>query len=420
MLAKSEWLLREDLEAMQLVKLQELITHCSERVPYYKTLFKKIGFKPEHLKTLADIRNIPPISKAELREYFEQLCAINSTEYKPEECTSGGSTGEPVKFLLDRKSLIMEKACLNRHWLKSGYKQGEPNVNLRGLRLTLKPGRYWLNDQGENCLYLSSYHLTPVNIGAYVEAFNTYKPTLLNTYPSNGAYFATLIEESGLKVNPLRSIVCSSETLYSYQRERMEEVFGCKVWDYYGLTELVGNAGECEAHDGYHMAMEMGLFEVLCAGDRPAEEGEVGEIVATALNNFSMPFLRYLTGDLAEFTDQPCSCGRGLTMIKRIQGRAMEFIETPSGSRLTVTALNVHGGTWTNVRQFQYVQMAPDRVALRVIKSDGYSDSDERRILSQMSQRFGDEIKLEMDYVTEIPKTPRGKTPIIIKELEGN
>lgn len=417
-LARNEWLPREDLKAMQLEKLQALVLHAYQSVPFYQRLFDGVGFKPEHLKRLEDIRNIPTIGKAELREHFGDLRAANASQYQPEECTTGGSTGEPVRFLLDRKAIVLEKACLRRHWLRSGYRDGEPCANLRGLRIATKPGAYWVTDAGENCLYLSSYHLTSETVGGYVRAFNEFAPTLLNTYASNGAFFAKLITESKLESVSPRSIVTSSETLYPFQREWMEELFKAKVWDWYGLTELVGNASECELHNGYHISMEQGYFEALCKDDRPAEEGEIGEIVATGLHNFSMPLIRYRTGDMAEFTNESCPCGRGLDLVRQIKGRALEYIETPSGARMTVTALNVHGGTWRNVRQFQYVQKAPDRVLLRVIKGDQYSEADEKRILAQMGERFGDEIKVGMEYVREIPKTIRGKTPLVVKETD--
>jgi phenylacetate-CoA ligase len=416
-LLSNEWRTREELEAMQLAKLRKMITHCYEHVPYYQQLFDGIGFKPAHLKTFADLKHIPLLTKENLRSHFDKLCALNRASYEPETCYTGGSTGEPVKFLLDRKAIALEKACMRRHWLRSGYKDGEPYVNLRGLRLAVKPNQYWVIDKGENCLYLSSYHLTPKTVRAYVEAFNEFGPALLNCYASSGWLLANLIESSDLKVHSPRSIVCASETLYPHQRERMEAVFKAKVWDWYGLTELVGNASQCERHDGYHISMEQGYFEVLDESGRQVEPGEIGEIVATGLHNFSMPLLRYRTGDLAEFTDEMCPCGRGSRIIKSIQGRALEYIEAPSGARLTATALNVHDNTWENVLQFQYVQKRADMVVLRVVKAQTYTKADEQRILNRMGARFGSEIQLEIEYVAEIPKTPRGKSPLIVREI---
>ena len=105
-------------------------------------------------------------------------------------------------------------------------------------------------------------------------------------------------------------------------------------------------------------------------------------------------------------------------MIKSIQGRVFEFIETPSGARLTATALNVHDNTWDNVIQFQYVQKQRNTVVLRVMKAETYTEADQRRILNRMGTRFGDEIQLRIEYVTKIQKTPRGKTPLIVRELQ--
>jgi len=417
-LLRNERRTREELDAMQLAKLRKIIEHCRQHVPFYKRLFDRIGLKPVHLRSVADLANIPTLTREDLRDHFDDLRALNASQFEPEQCASGGATGQPVKFLLDRKAIALEKACVNRHWLRSGYKDTEPCANLRGLRLALKPGEYSLFDKGENCLYLSSYDITPKTVEAYAKAFNDFQPALLDCYASSGALFASLVASSGLKIHSPRSIVCASETLYTHQRERIESVFKSKVWDWYGLTELVGNSSECERHDGYHISMEQGYFEVLDESGRAVAPGEVGEIVATGLHNFSMPLLRYRTGDLAEFTDKQCPCGRGSRMIKSIRGRVFEFIETPGGARLTATALNVHDNTWDNVIQFQYVQKQRNTVVLRVMKAETYTEADERRILNRMGTRFGDEIQLRIEYVTDIQKTPRGKTPLIVRELQ--
>src|SRR5262249_34918417 len=109
---------------------------------------------------------------------------------------------------------------------------------------------------------------------------------------------------------------------------------------------------------------------------------------------------------------------RGSRIIKSIQGRITEHIQTASGAHLTATALNVHGGTWQNVSQFQYVQKSRHKVILRVVKGATYTEEDEKRILREMGERFGGEVKLGIEYVREISRSPRGKTPLIVQEPE--
>ena len=186
-LLRNERRTREELDAMQLAKLRKMIEHCRQQVPFYKRRFDRIGFKPAHLRTVADLANIPLLTREDLRDHFDDLRALNASQFEPEQCASGGATGQPVKFLLDRKAIALEKACVNRHWLRSGYKDNEPCVNLRGLRLALKPGEYSVFDKGENCLYLSSYDLTPKTVEAYAQAFNDFQPALLECYASSGA-----------------------------------------------------------------------------------------------------------------------------------------------------------------------------------------------------------------------------------------
>src|SRR5262249_7362107 len=230
---------RKELDEMQFAKLRLMIDHCYHNVPFYRQSFDHAGFRHEHLKTLDDLRHVPILTRQDLRGSFDQLKAVDSSRYQPESSYSGGSTGEPVRFLLDRRAIALEKACIRRHWLRSGYKDGEPTVNLRGLRLAVPPGEFWVIDKGENCLYLSSYHLTRETIESFVSAINDFRPSLLNCYASSAWLLATLAEQAGLTLHSPRSIVCASETLHTYQRARLESVFKAKVWDWYGLTELV-------------------------------------------------------------------------------------------------------------------------------------------------------------------------------------
>src|SRR5258706_6029047 len=209
-LLRNERRTREELDAVQLTKLRKMIEHCRQHVPFYKTLFDRIGFKPVHLRTVADLANIPTLTREDLRDHFDELRALNASQFEPEQCASGGATGQPVKFLLDRKAIALEKACVRRHWVRSGYKDGEPTANLRGLRLAFKSGEYSVIDKGENCLYLSSYDLTPETVAAYAKAFNKFRPALFNSYASSAALFANMVEHNDLEVHSPRAIVCAS------------------------------------------------------------------------------------------------------------------------------------------------------------------------------------------------------------------
>src|ERR1041384_1626920 len=147
----------------------------------------------------------------------------------------------------DRSREGLCKASLAKEWLQRRRAGREP----QRLKPDFKPGANTRLARGENCLYMSSYDLTAKTVGAYVKAFNRFRPALLNAYASSAALLASLIEHNGLKVHSPRTIVCASETLYPHQREVIEDVFKARVWDWYGLTELVGNASECERHNGY-------------------------------------------------------------------------------------------------------------------------------------------------------------------------
>ena len=126
-----------------------------------------------------------------------------------------------------------------------------------------------------------------------------------------------------------------------HQRDLIERAFACKVYDQYGHGEAAVFVSECEK-GSLHVSDEYGVVEVL-AGEDPAKPGEIGEIVVTGLNNWAMPLIRYRTGDLAvrETEDFKCECGRGLSVLRSIEGRVLDVLHLPSGRIVPPTALTL-------------------------------------------------------------------------------
>lgn len=418
LLEESQWWPTERLLEFQKQKLAAILRHAYENTPYYRRLFDEMGAKPEDFREPDDLFRIPPISKQHLREHFAELTATNAKKFEPELLYTGGSTAQPVGFYADRRALIFEKATLARQWSYTGYKSGEPVAVLRGGKMKpLLPGDCELWSSSANrTLILSSYHLSRENAPRYAEKLRQFKPTLIWAFPSALTILCNLLRELDLEIPSPKGVVTSSETLFPNERAAIEEVMGCRILDYYGMSEPTACAGQCSTLEGYHVNMESAILQVEVDG-RPAKEGELGELVATSLKNYSMPFIRYKTGDLAEYTESMCSCGRGLVLLRRVQGRMSEYLVSPEGGTIPVSTLNTHSEAFANIRHFQLVQKDPAHVTVRIIRSEKFTDVDRRRLLSEFSAKL-EGIELDIEYVTELQKTARGKIPTVISGPE--
>jgi phenylacetate-CoA ligase len=265
---------------------------------------------------------------------------------------------------------------------------------------------------------LSNYHMTPEIAARYAEIIRRRRIAFLHAYPSSALEFARLLKEAGVESPPFQALLLGSEGFYPGQREAIESFYRCRIYSWYGHSENVALAGECEVSHHYHIFPEYSFVEVIKEDGRPAtEEGETGEIVGTSLHNRVMPLIRYRTGDLATIGPKSCSCGRNHRLLKATCGRLQEVMIGKLNNRISMTALNMHNAIFDHVRQFQFYQKEKGKVELRMIPKPSYSAQDSATILAAFKEKMGDTMDLELSFVKELPLTPRGKFRFIVQDL---
>ena len=327
-LAQSQWYDEERLLEYQCQRLRHLLKHCYENVPYYTEIFDKNRLKPDDIKTIEDLKLLPILTKECVRNNFNKLMAKKVKKFDPIVSHTSGSTGTALEFYLDRDTNILEFATIWRFWNWTGYRFGDKFADLRGRVIQGK--KPWMIDYRLRSLNLSSFRLTRDVVKDYATQLRKFKPKIIRGYPSSISLFAKWLQEDGIDdIQPV-AVVTSAETLLAPQRQDIEEVFNCKVYDWYGIMERVAAIGQCE-YGNYHINSEYGIVEILDENGNPVQNGERGEIIATSLHNHAMPFIRYRTNDLAVADDdgKKCECGRGLPLVKSIFGRVEDFVVTP-------------------------------------------------------------------------------------------
>jgi phenylacetate-CoA ligase len=420
-LAESERWSRDELHAYAITQLRYLLRHAYEHVPYYRSVFDGLGAHPGDIRRLDDLRSLPTLGKAELQDRQEALLASNMRPRDRIYFTTGGSTGEPVGFFHDRDTSAKEWAFMTTQWERVGFRAGDRTAILRGT--VVRGGRLFERAPFQNALLMSSYHLTEDRLPLYIAKLRQFRPRFLRAYPSAATLVARfMLEHAEPPVQGLEAVLCGSENLYDWQRRQIEEAFGCRVFSWYGQSERVCLAGECEHDTRLHIFPQYGITELLDErGDPVDEPGRIGEIVATGFLTRAMPLIRYRTTDVAAFAPGTCeACGRPYERFDRVEGRLQEFIVSRTGRYISMTAINMHSPVFDNVHQFRFRQSVPGKVVLSILPKASYdSPTDETRIRSELAPKLGPDVDLDLELVAEIPRTGRGKFRFLDQELPG-
>lgn len=179
---------------------------------------------------------------------------------------------------------------------------------------------------------MPAFEMSAQKVDSFIRQIQAIRPKMLFGYPSALSHIAVHAEKNGTMLNNLGIKVAfvTSERLYDYQREKIETVFGCPVANGYGGRDAGFIAHQCPAGN-MHITAEDIIVKIIDKEGQVLPHGEAGEIVITHLATRDFPFIRYRTGDVGFLTDAQCSCGRGLPLLKEIQGRTTDFIVAQDG-----------------------------------------------------------------------------------------
>jgi len=415
-------LTRAELERRQSKKLKRILIHAYENTRYYRTLFNELGFHPYDMVMSQEIRRIPLLTKKIVRKRFNDLTASNIEKGTTSEARTGGSTGVPMKFLRDIESLYLRKGqeLYFDRWM--GYSIGEKvalfvatshyDGTINRLKAKVR------NATCERMLRFDPHHITEQYLESFVPKYKQFAPSMIKCFPNSLKTFAEFIKKKGIAIPPVRSISCTGENLYAHQRKLFEETFGGEVFEKVGTRESGVFACECKAHKGMHVFTEGVFLEILNGEGQPAQPGEIGKVIITDLFNKAMPLIRYDIGDMAAASDgRICDCGNPLPLIEKLLGRDRDIIldsygDPKPGYLFTEVVLNKNLSA-----QFQIVQ--PDKKSLVVkIKNGGAVGVDLPKLRAEFQEIVGPLVKVDFNFVTEIPRDPSGKYRYVLSKVE--
>jgi phenylacetate-CoA ligase len=324
-----ECISKDELEKLQLKRLQDMVKRAYENVPYYKKRFDDEGIKPEDIKTLDDIQKLPLTTKDDLRAAYPfGMFAVPRKEIV-EVHTSSGTTGKPTVSGYTREDLDIWSEVMARGLTMFGLNEDDLIQNTHGYGLFT--GGFGVHYGAQKI----GATVIPISTGQtrrQIEIMKDFGTTVLIVTPSYGLYLAEVAEEEGLKREDLqlKSIGFGAEMWTEEMRQELQKRFNAPAYNIYGLSEILGPgvAVECPEQDGLHVMEDHFYPEIIDSETMGVlEEGEKGELVITTLSRHGMPIIRFRTKDVTSLRREPCACGRTHVKMDRITGRTDDMLK---------------------------------------------------------------------------------------------
>lgn len=409
-LEQSQWLSPEQLQQRQDKNLQRFFEHLQQHNSYYSMLMHQQGINAGDIRTAADLAQLPLLTKKEIRAHQQQL--LCDTDGKRIKYNTGGSSGEPLIFYMgmDRVSHdVAAKWRATRWW---DVDIGDTEAVIWGSPIEL--GKQDRIKQWRDRIFRS--HLIPAfdlrseRIKAYLEQLVHLRPKMVFGYPSVIAQLALAAEQQNVKLDQLgvKVVFTTSEMLYEHQREQIERLFAAPVANGYGARDAGFIAHQCP-QGSLHISSEHIIVEILDEQGQSCPTGREGEIVITHLATQGFPFVRYRTGDMGVLSDQPCSCGRALPVLKEVKGRSTDFICATDGAKVHALALIYILREISGIEQFKIIQHRDDLTEVQIRTSGQFKPDSLTTISTAMKQRLGNDMQIQISNVEQFETGANGK-----------
>jgi phenylacetate-CoA ligase len=394
------------IQRWQASHLRSLAAHCGKNVPFYKTLLAESGVRAEDIRSIDDIARLPLLTKDSFRKRPAEEYLDNSRPLFGSWGKTSGTTGKPFtflagdnfsnfarfRFLLWRGTGLREIATVKFVHIKTTTPVPHPNkLNISGHELMADPERAF----------------------AAVEEFD---PEIIESVPSLLLEFAKKLKIHGThrRIEP-RYVVVFGEMLTPPVRRFLEETLGAEVYDRYGIDETGVIGVECALHNGFHTNGESIIVEILDDAGNPTSEGTYGRVFVTDLNNYSMPFIRYDTGDYGILRRSPCACGLETPRVW-IKGRWRANLTFGSRCVNHAEFSFLLTDFMDEILRYQIAKLSDDHMSIRIVPTRPIATETHRKILEKIASITGDNVQVEVREVADIPIMPSGKTQVIVDE----
>ena len=319
---------REQLDKMQLERLQKTVKHVYDNVPLYRERMDAAGVKPEDVKSLDDITKLPFTSKQDLRDTYPYGMFAVPMDDVVRLHASSGTTGKQIVVGYTEGDLdIWNEICARALVAAGGTRSDKVHVSYGYGLFTGGLGLHGgASKLGATCIPVSSG-----NTARQITILQDFESDILCCTPSYAMYIGEEIEKMGIdpKSLKLRAGIFGAEPWTEEMRRQIEQKLAIKAYDIYGLTEIMGPgvAYECSAQNGMHVNEDHFIIEIIDPETgKHMPDGQQGEIVFSCITKEAFPLLRFRTKDIGVITHEKCQCGRSFVRMSKPRGRTDDML----------------------------------------------------------------------------------------------
>ncbi len=402
---REQWLPAQQLHELQRARLAKMLAHARTNIPFYKNI------PSASTDPFLDIRQFPIMRKKDVKEHLDKLLTQPKKMLIAE--SGSGSSGIQGTVYMDKSAQASQRAMQMLWFEWSGYRIGDSI-----LQTGITPNRGFIKGTKDyllNTTYISAFNLDTDGVQAILRQIERQPPKYLFGYASSLYVLAQTALESGFSTIKFDYAVSWGDKLFSHYREKIRQAFGCETLDTYGCTEGAMIGAEC-ASGKFHLSVNQNYIEVVDDDGQPVPDGQMGKVLATRLDNFAMPLIRYYLGDLVEL-EMPgrsrCECGRELPLLRRVIGRDTDIVRTRSGKQLIVHFFTGIFEHIPQIRQFKVVQENLDGIDIHYIPTQDFSPDVLSGIETKIFDHLQEKFPIRWIETQQIQPTNSGKPQII-------
>ena len=394
-------------------RLAETLSRAAAQVPYYREHWARRRAAGDR-SSVERLESWPVLEKEVVRSRPEALLADDANRRRLHDVSTSGTTSTPLKLYRSLASskawyALFEARCRGWNGVSKDMRWGMLGGQTIVPPTSTEPP-FWLWNAGMRQLYVSTYHLAPDLAPHILDELARRRVEYLIGYSSSLYLLARGALRAGRSDVRLRTVITNAEPLHDYQRQTIDEAFGCVTRESYGMAEMVTGASECE-RGALHLWPEAGVTEV--AGPDGIQSAGAGELICTGLLNDAMPLIRYRVGDRGALPEKPwtCACGRTLPSIERVEGRTADMIVTRDGRRIFSVNPVFRG---LPVIEAQIVQETASTLLVRIATEAQDTDALFATVRTRLRERLG-RMEIQFERADRIPRTGAKYRQVICK-----
>jgi phenylacetate-CoA ligase len=421
-LERSQWLSRDQIEALQARKLARLLGIANAHCPWHAERLAGAGLSGVTQASeisVADLHCIPTMDKAEA-QLHGQAMRWEGVPGGAFPYNTGGSSGQPLRFMFGRWRQASDAAGRIRARRWWGAEVGEPEVYLWGAPVELSKTDLikTFRDRLLNQLVLNAFEMSQANMDAYLDAIVRFNPVCIYGYASSIALLAARAKQTGRipKLARLKVVCTTGEPLFEHQRELISNVFAVRVANEFGSRDIGFTAHESPAGQMLLMSESI-ILEVLDPAGNPVAPGQTGEAVMTGLCSDAQPFIRYRTGDMLSLSAEPCHEGRGLHVIKQVTGRSTDFVQKCDGTLMHALSVIYIMRAVVGVSEFKIIQHEVDSIEVQIVTNVLWRDTAKSEIVQSFQARMGPSVRVEIVILDAIAPEASGKHRYVVSRV---